>query len=264
MEMLGARSRPVTLFLRLTLLLLLLAVAATVRPVTAAAVTLAEDSSAGVLDPASPEYRTNGKIFGTYPGQGFYTCSGTVLNTPSRSIVITAGHCVTLGGHLAQNLSFVPAYDHGARPFGTFTGAAVHTMPQWRKFNNPDFDVAAIQVDPNELGTLGDVVGVRDWTVNRSRFSEFEIFGYPGGVLQGEALRSCMTRGLGGDRLTNRLPGPPTVPGICDMARGSSGGGWLVEGRVGGVTSYGYPLSHGRLFSPYFGSAVGNFLGHLP
>jgi len=231
---------------------------------TAPAAPLAEDSSTRVLDSAGVEYRTNGKIFGTDPVRGFYACSGTALNTPSRSIVITAGHCVTEAGHSGRHITFVPAYDHGARPFGTFTAAAVYTMPQWRKFNNPDFDVAAIRVNPNQLGALGDVVGGRDWTVNRSRFSDFEIFGYPGGAQQGEALRSCETRGLGSDRLTNRLAGPPTVPGFCDMARGSSGGAWLLDGRVGGVTSYSYPLSLGRLFSPYFGPAVSNFLSHLP
>src|SRR6476619_7728298 len=100
-EMLGARSRPGALFLRLTLLLLLclLAVAAAGRAVAAAAVPFAEDSSTRVPDSAGVEYRTNGKIFGIDPGRGFYTCSGTALNTPSRSIVITAGHCVTEGGH---------------------------------------------------------------------------------------------------------------------------------------------------------------------
>lgn len=263
--MLGAASRSPGRFLRAVFLLLTLAVAMSAVTVAAAASgPLAEDSSSRVPDTAGVEYRTNGKIFGVDPVRGPYACSGTALDTPSRSIVITAGHCIVEGRHWGHELHFVPAYDHGARPFGTFTGTAVYTMPQWRKFENPDFDVAAIEVSPNQLGTLGDVVGGREWTFNRSRFGDFEIFGYPGGAQQGEALRSCVTRGLGSDRLTYPLPGPPTVRGACDMARGSSGGAWLLEGRVDGVTSYGYPFSRGRLFSPYFGSAIGSFLGHLP
>ncbi len=49
------------------------------------------------------------------------------------------------------------------------------------------------------------------------------------------------------------------------MAGGSSGGAWIVDGHyVDGVTSYGYRRQHGRLYSPYFGAAVGSFLRGLP
>jgi len=261
----GAASRFVGRFLRLGAVMLALA-APVAAPGAAAARPnpLAGDSSLRVDDVAGPEYRTNGRIFGFDPARGPYSCSGTSLNTPSRSIVITAGHCVVEGGHWGRRLVFIPAYDHGARPFGSFKAAGVRTMRQWRRFGNPDFDVAAIRVEPNQLGLLGDVVGGRDWAVNQTRFGQYEIFGYPGGFQQGEALRSCRTRGRGSDRLSNRLPGPPTVPGTCDMARGASGGSWLLDGRVNGVTSYSYPLRRGRLFSPYFGAGIGNFLSQLP
>jgi hypothetical protein len=263
--MLGAASWRGKGFLRLRFLLLALALACLVQAGPAQAGTpAAAASSLGVAEPSAPEYRTNGKIFAFDPGRGAYTCSGTALDTPSGSIVLTAGHCVFEGGRWGRRIAFVPAYDHGARPFGTFAATAVYTMPQWRRSENPDFDVAAIEVGPSRLGTLGDVVGGRGWTTGRSRFSSFQIFGYPGGAQQGEALRSCAAEGLGSDRLTFTLPGPPAMPGRCDMARGSSGGGWLVEGLLDGVTSYGYPLSRGRLFSPYFGAAVGNFLAGLP
>jgi hypothetical protein len=49
------------------------------------------------------------------------------------------------------------------------------------------------------------------------------------------------------------------------MAGGSSGGAWVVDGAyVNGVTSYGYPQAPNRLFSPYFGTAIGAFLAELP
>jgi hypothetical protein len=138
-------------------------------------------------------------------------------------------------------------------------------MAPWRHGENPDFDVAAVMVKPNELGALGDVVGDREWTAGRSRFSSFEIFGYPAAALRGESLRACDTPGLGSDELTNPFSGPPTVPGKCDMAGGASGGAWIVDGRyVDGVTSYGYTRVHTRLYSPYFGAAIGQFLAGLP
>src|SRR5213595_345487 len=122
MGMLGAASRQNHGFLRVAVVVLLcLALVSASVASPASAEPLAADSSLRVPDVAGVEYRTNGKIFGVDPTQGPYTCSGTALNTPSRSIVITAGHCVVEGRHWGRHLAFVPAYDHGARPFGTFT-----------------------------------------------------------------------------------------------------------------------------------------------
>ncbi|MGA8744715.1 MAG: trypsin-like serine protease, partial [Solirubrobacterales bacterium] len=211
------------------------------------------------------EDRTNGRIFGVDPRQGPYSCSGTSLNTPDGSIVLTAGHCVVEARSWGRDLIFIPAFDHGRRPFGTFAAEAVYTTPEWRQSENTDFDVAALLVKPNQYGTLASVVGSRGYVTGRSRFSAFQIFGYPAGALDGEELRSCLTHGLGSDPLTVGLEGPPTVPSRCNMAAGSSGGAWLTEGKyVNGVTSYGYAHNFTRLYSPYFGAAIGEFLSSLP
>lgn len=222
-------------------------------------------SSVRVADVTAEGTRTNGKIVATDPRKGPYTCSGTALNTPSRSIVLTAGHCVTEGGSVGRRISFVPAYDHGSRPFGSFVVEAVYVMPQWRRSGNPGFDVAALRVRPNRLGRLVDVVGGRGFATSRSRLAAFQIFGYPAARAGGEELRSCRAHGLGTDRLTNRFAGPPAMPASCDMAAGASGGGWLFDGQyVSGVTSYSYQGRATQLFSPYFGPEVGSFLRQLP
>jgi V8-like Glu-specific endopeptidase len=222
-------------------------------------------SSIPVLDPVAEGTRTNGKIVATDPRSGRYTCSGTALNTPSRSIVLTAGHCVIERGREGHQISFIPAYDHGRRPFGTFAVQAVYVMSQWRRRENPDFDVAALRVRPNTLGRLTDVVGGRGFATSKSRLAAFEIFGYPAARARGEELRSCSAHGLGIDRLTDRFAGPPTMPASCDMAAGASGGAWLFDGEfVSGVTSYSYQGRPTQLFSPYFGPEVGGFLRRLP
>jgi len=226
---------------------------------------LAGASSVRVPNSAADGTRTNGKILGLDSVTGAYSCSGTALNTPSRSIVLTAGHCVIEGGSEGRRISFVPAYDHGARPFGTFEVKSVYVTPQWRRSENPDFDLAALRVEPNELGALTDVVGARGYASSRSRLSAFEIFGYPAAVLRGEELRSCRAHGLGLDLLTDRFGGPPTMPASCDMAAGSSGGAWLLEGQfVAGVTSYSYQGRPTQLFTPYFGPQIASFLRQLP
>lgn len=222
-------------------------------------------SSVRVADATEAGTRTNGKILGVSPGQGVYSCSGTALNTPSRSIVLTAGHCVLEGGREGRRLVFVPAFDHGARPFGTFEVEALHVMPQWRRGGNPDFDVAALQVRPNRFGFLADVVGGRGYATSKSRLAAIQIFGYPAAALRGEELRSCRAHGLGADPLTNAFAGPPTLPASCDMAAGASGGAWILAGEyVNGVTSYSYAGRPTRLHSPYFGPEIGAFLRGLP
>lgn len=222
-------------------------------------------SSVRVLESSADGTRTNGKIVATDPHAGAYSCSGTALNTPSRSIVLTAGHCVIEAGSEARRISFVPAYDDGSRPFGTFEVESVYVMPQWRRHGNPDFDVAALRVEPNKLGALVDVVGGRGYAISKSRLSAFQIFGYPAARADGEELRSCRAHGLGSDRLTFFFAGPPTMPASCDMAAGASGGAWLFDGQyVSGVTSYSYQGRPTQLFSPYFGPEVGSFLRQLP
>jgi V8-like Glu-specific endopeptidase len=223
-------------------------------------------SSVLVEDPSAVGTRTNGKIVAVDRRIGPYSCSGTALNTPSRSIVLTAGHCVTEGGRQARRIAFVPAYDHGKSPFGTFKVKSVYVMPQWRRRENPNFDLAALRVAPTRRGIrLTDMVGGRGYATLKSRFVPFQIFGYPAARAGGEELRSCRAHGLGIDRLTSPFPGPPTMPASCDMAAGASGGAWLFDGQyVSGVTSYGYQGRPTQLFSPYFGREVGAFLQALP
>lgn len=218
-----------------------------------------------VSDASALESRAYGRVFGFDPREGPYSCSGTSLNTPSGSIVLTAGHCVLENGVWGRRIVFVPGYEKEERPFGTFAAKAVYVMPQWRRSENNDFDVAALRVAPSPLGTLASVVGARGFETGRSRHTKFQIFGYPAGAAEGEELRTCRTHGLGSDSLTNPFGGPPTVRASCNMADGSSGGAWIADGQyVNGVTSYGYTGNFRQLYSPYFGPEVGNFLSHLP
>jgi V8-like Glu-specific endopeptidase len=225
----------------------------------------ARASSVRVDSSSDLSLRTNGKIIGFDPHEGRYSCSGTAINTPSHSMVLTAGHCAVEHRSEGRRIVFVPAYDHGSRPFGTFNVEAVYVVRQWRQSENPDFDVAALQVSPNGYGELTDVVGARGFRVSRSREAAFQVFGYPAAALQGEELRSCRTRGLGSDPLTFGFAGPPTMPTTCDMAAGASGGAWVINGQyINGVTSYSYAGRPTRLYSPYFGPEIGAFLKQLP
>jgi len=194
------------------------------------------------------------------------SCSATVVSTPRRNVVVTAAHCLydPLSGTVSRHVVFVPAYDDGERPFGSFAARSTAVLGPWARRANTNFDVGAVVLRAGPQGHVGDVVGASGWATGLSRSRSFDIFGYPAGALLGRHLRQCASRAFRGDRTSYRIPGPPTMRAFCDMARGASGGGWVTteggESYVNGVTSYRLPDKFGVIFSPYFGQAVSRLI----
>jgi V8-like Glu-specific endopeptidase len=218
-------------------------------------------SFAQVVEPTVPPFAVNGRLFVRQGSkEGF--CSATAIDTPSRALVLTAGHCVNSGpappsGHAVWSslLEFVPAYSGGTAPFGAFVAhrKSVFALKQWVRFGNPNFDVGAIVVAPNAEGAeVADAVGGGAALVmDLSRRQEFQTFGYPG---EARWMQSCESPYVGDDALTYRIPGPPTVAIRCHWVPGASGGGWLIdEGHeIDGLTSYGKRGDDRHTFGPYF------------
>ncbi|HET7573738.1 MAG TPA: hypothetical protein VFJ99_01345 [Solirubrobacterales bacterium] len=213
-----------------------------------------------VPTPDQPPYSVNGRIFLKQgPLEGF--CSGTAINSPSRQLVLTAGHCVNSGAvgtrHAtwSRYLEFVPAYTGGAAPFGAFVAerGSARAPSRWTKGGNPDYDLGAFLVHRNAAGeNLADAVGGGDTVVlDLSRQQRFWTFGYPGGARR---MQTCKSPYIGDDSLTYPLPGPPTLGIRCHWQPGASGGGWLIaEGtEINGVNSYQHVTDKSRTYGPYF------------
>jgi len=213
-----------------------------------------------VTTPEVPPYSVNGRIFIRRGGLRGY-CSGTAINTPTRALVLTAGHCVNSGpedGHRAvwsNFLEFVPAYSGGVAPFGGFVARAdkIFAPKQWTKQGNPDFDLGAFLVRPNAEGVnLADAVGGGATIVtDLPRAQQFTTFGYPGKT---ENMQSCQSPYAGDDAVTYPFPGPPTMAIRCHWAPGASGGGWLINDgtQINGVNSYLHVKKKSRTYGPYF------------
>lgn len=220
-------------------------------------------SFAAVAEPAVPPHSVNGRLFVRQGGKtGF--CSATAINSASRRLVLTAGHCVNSGpepprGRSAWSsmLEFVPAYSGGVAPFGAFVAhrKSAFALRQWVKFGNPNFDVGAIVTAPNAEGVnVADAVGGgAAIATDLSRHQDFQTFGYPG---ETRWMQGCDSPYVGDDNLTYRIPGPPTIAIRCHWAPGASGGGWLIEGgtKIDGLTSYGTLKDRVHTFGPYFSS----------
>jgi hypothetical protein len=221
--------------------------------------------------PEVPPYAWNGRLFVVQGGEEG-SCSATAIDSPTRSLVLTAGHCVNTGprkdgpGVWSSYLEFVPGFNLGVAPYGAFVlSGRPRALPGWTREGNPDFDLGAFLVAPNAEGVgLEDALGggARIAT-DRSHKQRFESFGYPGGT---ERMRGCVSGYAGQDPATVTLPGPPTVGIRCRWAPGASGGGWLIEGGqvIDGITTY-LRLDEKTLsFGPYFSAAtVGKLVAGL-
>ncbi|CAN7192813.1 hypothetical protein LJR027_000409 [Terrabacter sp. LjRoot27] len=204
-------------------------------------------SATAVKVPATPLF---GKVFFTEKGLN-YVCSGTVTASGNSSVVTTAGHCVNEGpGAYVTNFAFVPKYENGARPYGTFTARTLLTSTEWRTSGDFNHDIGFAVMNPVGGKTLlATVGGSYPIAFNQGYNLTFDAYGYPqASPYDGQTLWRCSgpttkdTRGS----TDNRLP--------CTMTGGSSGGGWITGGRLNSLNSFGYRGEKDVMYGPYFGS----------
>ncbi|GAA3136773.1 peptidase [Nonomuraea salmonea] len=187
------------------------------------ATTQAARSSGAAWTKGGAVARTTGRIFFTTQGRNA-SCSGTAVTSANKSVVLTAGHCVKMSGAFHTNWVFVPGYDKGQRPFGTWPATRLLTTPQWNSGEDINFDVAAAVVAPVNGKTLVDTVGGQGVAFNQPRRQQMYAFGYPAAApYDGSKLVYCGGRTFD-DFLASRGLGL-----TCDMTGGSSGGPWMLN-----------------------------------
>lgn len=217
-----------------------------------------------VADPTAPEFRIHGVLFVSAGIFGYGRCSGTSVDAPNESVVITAAHC--LGGG-SRRMAFIPAYRYGQRPFGVFPVRWLDTTKQWRgTFSSANFDVGAMVVGRNQKGeTLADAVGGAEIAWNLKPKQTFDVHGYPAEEpFDGETQRLCQDMPfIGHDPTSFEFPGPLNLANDCDVTGGASGGGWMIRGgtTLNSVTSYGYFDEESPEFGPYFGKEAARLYG---
>ncbi len=203
--------------------------------------------------------QVHGKIFFAVPGQGNFACSGTLVASLLRNVVVTAGHCVDDPDvqQWSTDLIFIPAYRDGAAPLGTYPAASLLSTDEWTQGGDLSYDVGIAQL----ATPLEDQLGARGIVFNKPPKSTYQIFGYPGlpnPPYNGERLVACDA-----SFFALQYTGHPfsTLAYPCDMQEGSSGGGWVTPaGAVASVVSHGScefdPSTCGQIAGPYFGDAI--------
>jgi hypothetical protein len=219
-------------------------------------------TSSELIDTTEYPNRTHGNVFFTL-GRSNYSCSATVVNSPTQSVVLTAGHCVHYGGKhrpWATNWVFLPGYQDAVAPFGAWVARQLFTTKGWRKRARFAHDVGAAAVYPNAAGqTVESVVGSRGLAFNQPREQVYRSFGYPvqpEPKFDGESLWICDSQyGYMDPYPEPRGPAQSAIG--CDMGAGSSGGSWVVNDQyVNSVNSFGYSFLPNILFGTYFGDVA--------
>ncbi|MER7364464.1 trypsin-like serine peptidase [Nonomuraea wenchangensis] len=228
-----------------------------VRPVSAQRTAEVLQNSPGVRwTDGGAVTRTVGRVFFTTADGRNSACSGTAVTSANESVVMTAGHCVKLNGAAHRNWVFVPGFDNGRRPFGTWVATTLLTTQQWNANENINFDVAAAVVAPLQGRSLTDVVGGQGVAFNQPRRRQMFSFGYPAAApFDGSRLIYCSGRAIDDTVQTRDL-------GLrCDMTGGSSGGPWFAgfnastgQGWLNSVNSFKYDFAPNFMFGPFFGN----------
>jgi len=221
-------------------------------------------TSETVPDSTAPTTRQHGVVFLVTPF-GLGRCSGTSVNAPNFSVVMTAGHCIHTGGRRGRWIDFrwvfVPGYRYGQRPFGIFPAKWIDTTRRWRATASQNYDVGAAVVSRNGSGQrLAEAVGGTGIAWGLKPRQVFDIHGYSAEPpFDGETQSVCTdTPFLGHDALSILSPGPLNLAAECNVTGGASGGGWTIGNEIlNSVTSYGYGDDPATDFGPYFGKEVG-------
>ncbi|POM22766.1 hypothetical protein BTM25_49700 [Actinomadura rubteroloni] len=228
---------------------------------SAAAIASAANKLAGgdaKLAASITESKVVGKVFFHKPSGGDWVCSASALNSPSKQLVITAGHCVHegKGGKWMTNWTFVPRYRNGSRPFGTFAAKQFRTFNTWISSSAYNRDVGMVTTWPLNGRKLVNVVGGNGLSWNYPKNVAVTVLGYPKNFSSGQIQAWCKgtTRDAGGGRIALN----------CNFQPGSSGGPWIRNfdnttgrGQTNGVTST-ISTTGGVNKSPYFDTAVKN------
>ncbi len=123
--------------------------------------------------------RLNVKVFFSKATGGNFVCSGTIVNSSTKRMVSTAGHCVSDGaGQFHRNVVVVPGYSSkcdgcGDAPYGRWTARELTTLSEWHSFSNFKQDVGLIIVNDRNGKRIVNRLGGQGTRFNVARSQQF-------------------------------------------------------------------------------------------
>jgi V8-like Glu-specific endopeptidase len=184
-------------------------------------------------------------------------CTGTVVSSPTKDLVLTAAHCVYGSGYggYAKGVVFVPGYEDGNAPYGIWLPSKIMVDSNWTTSTDPDDDVAFLRVHRGTDTDLQDLTGADRLAVDPAYRTLVRVIGYPGDS-DAPVLCDNYTSEQSATQLRWACAGYPTgTSGSPFLSQiDSSTGIGEVTGVIGGYETGGD--SSNVSYSSYFGSRV--------
>jgi V8-like Glu-specific endopeptidase len=204
-----------------------------------------------------------GALFPTTASGGLadHFCTASVVDSPSRDLIITAAHC--LAGS-TPGIVFVPGYHDGQTPYGIWNATQTVVDSSWSASSDQDHDVAFVVVAAQSgSAKIQDVTGAETLATSGSPAGPVQVIGYPLGAGKPISCRNTVTA-FGARQLefdcrafTNGTSGGPFLAGVDP----STGRGTVV-GVIGGYQTGGndpdvsYSISFGGDVRALYQTAV--------
>ncbi|RMI47153.1 hypothetical protein EBO15_04540 [Actinomadura harenae] len=192
-------------------------------------------------------------------GKGNHYCTASVIHSYSKSLLLTAAHCIHggRGGGYSRNVAFVPKFDNGKRPYGIWSAKMLLVDKRWASKSDPDLDYGFIAVNPRSGRKIEQVVGYNKLATDEGAGNWVNVAGYPS---RSNRPIYCKTKTAKAFKYQIRMD-------CTGFYGGTSGSPWLlwyntkshtgyVNGVIGGYQEGG--SVSWRSYSPYFDSDVYN------
>lgn len=162
---------------------------------------------------------------------GDHFCTATVVHSPGRDLIVTAGHCLLDGDQSDGSAVFAPAYANGAAPYGTWKIDRVFEDARWAEGADDDYDLAFARLAPDASGRrIEDVTGAAVLDTSGRAGEEVTVTGYPA---DRKVPRTCTAVAVRESATEQRFD-------CADFPGGTSGSAWIAgDGKIIGVLTGG-------------------------